>query len=55
MTVRELADLVLPDRRRLALGEVGDPSGVVAFYFHGTGSSRLEKSTGTRLAGARIY
>jgi pimeloyl-ACP methyl ester carboxylesterase len=42
MTVRELDDLVLPDGRRLALCEVGDPSGMVAFYFHGTGSSRLE-------------
>lgn len=42
MTVRELDDLRLPDGRRLALCEVGDPSGVVAFYFHGTGSSRLE-------------
>lgn len=42
MTVRELDDLVLPGGRRLALCEVGDPTGVVAFYFHGTGSSRLE-------------
>ena len=40
--MRELDDLRLPDGRRLALCEVGDPSGVVAFYFHGTGSSRLE-------------
>ena len=42
MTVRELDDLVLPDGRRLSLCEVGDPTGAVAFYFHGTGSSRLE-------------
>jgi pimeloyl-ACP methyl ester carboxylesterase len=42
MTVRELHDLLLPDGGRLALCEVGDPSGVVAFYYHGTGSSRLE-------------
>jgi pimeloyl-ACP methyl ester carboxylesterase len=42
MTVRELDDLPLPDGRQLALCEVGDPSGVVAFYYHGTGSSRLE-------------
>jgi pimeloyl-ACP methyl ester carboxylesterase len=42
MTVRELPDLTLPDGRRLSLCEVGDPEGTVAFYFHGTGSSRLE-------------
>ena len=42
MTVRELPDVALPDGRRLALCEVGDPQGTVAFYFHGTGSSRLE-------------
>jgi pimeloyl-ACP methyl ester carboxylesterase len=42
VTVRELDDVVLPGGRRLALCEVGDPDGVVAFYFHGTGSSRLE-------------
>jgi pimeloyl-ACP methyl ester carboxylesterase len=42
MTVRELGDIVLPGSRRLALCEVGDPTGEVAFYFHGTGSSRLE-------------
>jgi pimeloyl-ACP methyl ester carboxylesterase len=42
MTVRELGDIVLPGSRRLAVCEVGDPTGEVAFYFHGTGSSRLE-------------
>ena len=42
MTVRELDDVVLPGGRRLALCEAGDPSGRIAFYFHGTGSSRLE-------------
>jgi hypothetical protein len=42
MTVRELDQLVLPGGRRLAVCEAGDPDGVVAFYFHGTGSSRLE-------------
>lgn len=42
MTVNELGDVVLPGSRRLALCEVGDPTGEVAFYFHGTGSSRLE-------------
>jgi pimeloyl-ACP methyl ester carboxylesterase len=42
MTVQELGDIVLPGSRRLAVCEVGDPTGEVAFYFHGTGSSRLE-------------
>ncbi|MEP6650989.1 MAG: hypothetical protein ABJA74_13945 [Lapillicoccus sp.] len=42
MTVRELDALVLPGDRRLALCEVGDPDGTVAFYYHGTCSSRLE-------------
>ena len=42
MTVRELDALTLADGRHLALCEVGDPGGRVAFYFHGTGSSRLE-------------
>lgn len=42
MTVRARDDLVLPGGRRLALCEVGDPDGVVAFYFQCTGSSRLE-------------
>jgi pimeloyl-ACP methyl ester carboxylesterase len=42
MTVRELDGVVLPGGRRLALCEAGDPSGRIAFYFHGTGSSRLE-------------
>lgn len=40
--VREHEPLVLADGRRLALCEVGDPGGTVAFYLHGTGSSRLE-------------
>jgi pimeloyl-ACP methyl ester carboxylesterase len=42
VTVRELGHLVVPGSRRLAVCEVGDPDGVVAFYYHGTGSSRLE-------------
>lgn len=42
MSVRDLDPLVLSDGRRLTLCEVGDPNGRVAFYFHGTGSSRLE-------------
>ena len=40
--VREHDSLVLQDGRRLALCEVGDPDGEIAFYLHGTGSSRLE-------------
>ena len=53
MTVRELDDVVLPGGRRLALCEVGDPDGVVAFYFHGTGSSRLETALYASAATAR--
>lgn len=41
-SVRELPPLFLPDGRMLALCEVGDPTGRPAFYYHGTGSSRLE-------------
>jgi pimeloyl-ACP methyl ester carboxylesterase len=52
MSVRELDDLVLPDGRRLAICEVGDQSGVVAFYFHGTGSSRLETALYANAAAA---
>ena len=52
MTVRELDDLLLPDGRRLALCEVGDAYGVVAFYFHGTGSSRLETALYANAAAA---
>jgi pimeloyl-ACP methyl ester carboxylesterase len=40
--LREREPLVLPDGRRLALCEVGDPHGHVALYLHATGSSRLE-------------
>ena len=40
--VREHDLLQLDDGRRLAVCEVGDPDGDVAFYLHGTGSSRLE-------------
>jgi pimeloyl-ACP methyl ester carboxylesterase len=53
MTVRELDDVVLPGGRRLRLCEVGDPTGVVAFYFHGTGSSRLETALYAEAAAAR--
>jgi pimeloyl-ACP methyl ester carboxylesterase len=34
--------LTLPDGRRLAYAEYGDPNGHPVFYFHGTPSSRLE-------------
>jgi pimeloyl-ACP methyl ester carboxylesterase len=57
MTVRELDDVVLRSGRRLALCEVGDPSGRVAFYFHGTGSSRLETglyASAAAAAGVRL-
>jgi hypothetical protein len=57
VTVRELDDVVLPGGRRLALCEVGDPSGRVAFYFHGTGSSRLETglyASAAAAAGVRL-
>jgi len=57
MTVWELDDVVLPGGRRLALCEVGDPSGRVAFYFHGTGSSRLETglyASAAAAAGVRL-
>jgi len=40
--VREHEPLVLTGGRRLSFCEVGDPNGKVAFYLHGTGSSRLE-------------
>ena len=40
--VRELAPVRTPDGRSLQLCEVGAPDGEVAFYLHGTGSSRLE-------------
>lgn len=42
MTVRALDPVRLDGGRYLAICEVGDPDGDVAFYFHGTGSSRLE-------------
>lgn len=42
MAFRPLDPISLPDGRHLAVGEVGDPQGPVAFYLHGTGSSRLE-------------
>jgi pimeloyl-ACP methyl ester carboxylesterase len=57
MTVRELDDVVVPGGRRLALCEVGDPSGRVALYFHGTGSSRLETglyASAAAAAGVRL-
>ena len=45
MTVRELDDLHLPDGRRLALCEVGDPSGVVVSpYEDFTAALRLNPS-----------
>ncbi len=34
--------LTLPDNRRLAYAEYGDPNGHPVFYFHGGGTSRLE-------------
>ena len=34
--------LTLPDNRRLAYAEYGDPSGHPVLYFHGGGTSRLE-------------
>ncbi|MGB3291742.1 MAG: alpha/beta hydrolase [Phormidesmis sp.] len=34
--------LTLPDDRRLAYAEYGDPNGHPVFYFHGGGTSRLE-------------
>ncbi|NEZ63911.1 alpha/beta hydrolase [Leptolyngbyaceae cyanobacterium CCMR0082] len=34
--------LTLPDGRRLAYAEYGDPNGHSIFYFHGGGTSRLE-------------
>ncbi len=57
MTVRELDDVILPGGRRVALCEVGDPSGRVALYFHGTGSPRLETglhASAAAAAGVRL-
>ena len=34
--------VILPDGRRLAYAEYGQPDGVPVFYFHGAPSSRLE-------------
>ena len=34
--------LTLPDNRRLAYAEYGTPNGHPVFYFHGSGTSRLE-------------
>lgn len=34
--------LTLPDKRRLAYAEYGDPNGHPVFHFHGSPSSRLE-------------
>lgn len=39
---RPLAPVRTADGRELALAETGDPAGMVAFYLHGTGSSRVE-------------
>ena len=59
VTARALDPVRLDGGRYLAICEVGDPDGDVAFYFHGTGSSRLEvehfataaESRGIRLVG----
>ena len=42
MTLRGLDPVPRDGGRTLAVSEVGDPAGETAFYFHGTGSSRLE-------------
>jgi len=44
VTGRRLDDLAveLPDDRRLAYTDVGDPQGSLVFYFHGNPGSRLE-------------
>jgi pimeloyl-ACP methyl ester carboxylesterase len=51
--VTEREPIALPDGRRLAVCEAGDPSGTVALYLHGTGSSRLE--VGLYAAAARRH
>ena len=42
MPVHELESVPRPDDRVLTLCQVGDSDGRAAFYFHGTGGSRLE-------------
>jgi len=39
---RPLPPVRTADGRQITLAETGDPAGMVAFYLHGTGSSRLE-------------
>ena len=39
---RPLPSVRTADGRELAVAETGDPAGMVAFYLHGTGSSRIE-------------
>lgn len=41
-TPRHLPPVRTADGRELTLAETGDPAGMVAFYLHGTGSSRME-------------
>jgi pimeloyl-ACP methyl ester carboxylesterase len=51
------AELTLPDRRRLAWFERGDPAGAVVFAFHGLPGSRLQAHPDdgiARSAGARV-
>jgi pimeloyl-ACP methyl ester carboxylesterase len=51
------ADVRLPDGRRLAYAEYGDPNGRAVLYFHGFPNSRLNAATGddaARRAGVRL-
>lgn len=51
--MRTLDPVVREGGRTLAVSEVGDPDGEPAFYFHGTGSSRLEIALYEHTARAR--
>jgi pimeloyl-ACP methyl ester carboxylesterase len=48
-------DAELPDGRRLAYAEWGDPGGYPVFYFHGTPGSRLEGTFAHEAARARHF
>lgn len=50
-----LGDHALPDGRRLAYAEWGDPDGYPVFYFHGTPGSRLEGVFADQAARARHF
>jgi pimeloyl-ACP methyl ester carboxylesterase len=56
-TAADARTIALPDGRRLAYAEYGDPDGKPVFYFHGTPGSRLERHPDASIArerGARL-